>query len=1578
MKKYLKVLLPLVLVLALAMALSVVAFADTSANEAKIGNTEYATLEEAVTAANAGDTVVLIKDINRAVTSIAPTKSISLDMNGHEMNVTAPSDISTPLFHVGTNNVTFTLKGEGTINVAQVFMQLDSNKTGTKLVIAGTDSGIVINSTAAKAAMILNSGLGADVTNAHFYMSGDYNPFFMISSGTLAFEDSTVVASHANSRLFSYKKAGTAFTFKNTYAKAGKSIFLGDAYHDTDDSKKLDNPADFVMLDAKDSVFHALDVANTPFIMNFGGGGKIRISGTMNFDNCELASYRIFEIGANSGVSGLNGGELEDGYTLNINCTNSNINVLSHTNSGQILRGLVNYRFEDCNLGILANGGIGGYTDGNYITVVNCHFGRDPRSDTSMKNYLLVNSPKDGSGNLAVYYDVTNPEYPFYLCEESKKPTVQPDSILFHNYNMNTKNANPAFPLIGVDGPTDTTLNNLTYGGNYSIKWGRLEPVSDISGSYVKYTITDLDGTIPQTPKTVKSTTDDPYIILGDDSKPNLVPLKDKEIVVIDFDIKLDNFGVSNFSVAPQLRTESGSGASSDSFGIQSNTIDGKNYYYDSEWHHLQIVITVKQTAKDGYNIYDGSTYQLYVDGTPVGNANRFAVKDNSGLTAELFLQGVRINIKRNTNHTTGASASFDNILLHTYKDADSFTPGILPANGNNLIAGDRYSSISLEGENLNVVTDRTVTADDLAVSLKSGIRKDGVIYGDFKGIITDRSALSSGLVIGESIFVHNINGNTSSFYATYANNASGIVVYDKEGNAYMAADNSAEFKTLFESMKDGETAKLIAEEFTVEGVTAYLNSTTAKTLNFDLAGKTLSKVRKGQIFSHLQNITLNIYSSIPGGLIDGRGRFDNSVNPSDAYYKFNVNFGAAMLYVNKPNATVNLGAYGDFPGSNLTVTGAYMIEVVSNTSGAEVNIDGGTYIRTVRDSVGFIGARGNTDALITISNANLLSGESNPAPLFHIEGTSTLTVNDSTVFMPMPTEAGATAKPLFNALATTATASFTNTSFSNVSFTPANASMAGKSVLNAGCTISATCNITNADLGDCFAATLPEGWKQTLADGSTQLSYNAVSGTGSATYHFYKEAPGNDNNKFAFIWTGGTATDGNGNTVPAGSFTVIYGDIATVCSGDATSGYTLKKDSYTYKSLTGNTGEKITETYIVTAGETVPQGTPYREMPDQAYIILAEGQRVVTWVINDSSVTEIRDAGDNTVPEGFELPSSVEGVYSYTYTLSTETENGVSYETYTSEFKITLKLLSNISLNDSFKYNVYIPKALVDAGYVAKSITLNGDETELNNVYLDGSVEYYIVSVDDIAATNGGDSFTVSVTVNLEDDAIEATATKTPSYTFSIPAYAQLVLDTPNGTSGVNAECKQMMADVLNYIKLAAIFGGSNYTSKAGYAAVLEVIQAYADADIAPTDTSATDFAAIAKTPSIEGVGDAVSGVTFVIGSSVKVRFYLAEMYDGNLTLTYKDKSGADVSETFAIEDGKYGNNDYVELTLKAYYVAGDITVTFEGQTDATDAVYNLASYIEYYKNDAKVADLAKALYAYANAALAYQNTLN
>lgn len=90
---------------ALCFLLGAGTFVCTFANDAKVGETEYATLKEAVAAAEDGQTVTLLGDVE-AVEMIPVTKSITLDLAGHGItnNVT-----QNRLFRL--SDITFTIKG---------------------------------------------------------------------------------------------------------------------------------------------------------------------------------------------------------------------------------------------------------------------------------------------------------------------------------------------------------------------------------------------------------------------------------------------------------------------------------------------------------------------------------------------------------------------------------------------------------------------------------------------------------------------------------------------------------------------------------------------------------------------------------------------------------------------------------------------------------------------------------------------------------------------------------------------------------------------------------------------------------------------------------------------------------------------------------------------------------------------------------------------------------------------------------------------------------------------------------------------------------------------------------------------------------------------------------------------------------------------------------------------------------------------------------------------------------------------------------------------------------------------------
>ena len=119
MKKLLTFFSVLVLTIILC---SVSVFAADGDNEARVGDTEYATLQEAIDAAGNGDTVTLLKDLTfestlanagKGVFNISKDDKITIDLNGKTINVT---DNSTGNFIVFYNYGDLTIKN-GTVNL---------------------------------------------------------------------------------------------------------------------------------------------------------------------------------------------------------------------------------------------------------------------------------------------------------------------------------------------------------------------------------------------------------------------------------------------------------------------------------------------------------------------------------------------------------------------------------------------------------------------------------------------------------------------------------------------------------------------------------------------------------------------------------------------------------------------------------------------------------------------------------------------------------------------------------------------------------------------------------------------------------------------------------------------------------------------------------------------------------------------------------------------------------------------------------------------------------------------------------------------------------------------------------------------------------------------------------------------------------------------------------------------------------------------------------------------------------------------------------------------------------------------
>ena len=164
-------------VLSAAMVLgtmAIPAFADesTNGNAAKIGETEYATLANAVAAANANDTIEILSDVTESI-EIAADKNITIDLNGYTLTNTDGK-------HTIENNGTLTINDSS------------NDKTGT-----------VDNVIHARGALVNHEGAVATLNGGKFYRSleagnspdnnGGNSWYTILNQGTMTINDGATV-----------------------------------------------------------------------------------------------------------------------------------------------------------------------------------------------------------------------------------------------------------------------------------------------------------------------------------------------------------------------------------------------------------------------------------------------------------------------------------------------------------------------------------------------------------------------------------------------------------------------------------------------------------------------------------------------------------------------------------------------------------------------------------------------------------------------------------------------------------------------------------------------------------------------------------------------------------------------------------------------------------------------------------------------------------------------------------------------------------------------------------------------------------------------------------------------------------------------------------------------------------------------------------------------------------------------------------------------------------------------------------------------------------------------------------------
>ena len=186
-----KKLLATILALVMAIGVTTTAWADgegTTANIAKIGETGYATLADAIAAAQAGETIVLLADA--AINSNTQiTRNVAIDLNGKTVTMTTVG--SQNAFEV-QNGATFTIKDSGTggkldlgkFGIMLMYSKLKIEGGEIKVSPANPGAGVVV--AAIGDSEVTMTGGKVVATNTACFNAGYFGTqTFNISGGTL-------------------------------------------------------------------------------------------------------------------------------------------------------------------------------------------------------------------------------------------------------------------------------------------------------------------------------------------------------------------------------------------------------------------------------------------------------------------------------------------------------------------------------------------------------------------------------------------------------------------------------------------------------------------------------------------------------------------------------------------------------------------------------------------------------------------------------------------------------------------------------------------------------------------------------------------------------------------------------------------------------------------------------------------------------------------------------------------------------------------------------------------------------------------------------------------------------------------------------------------------------------------------------------------------------------------------------------------------------------------------------------------------------------------------------------------------
>jgi len=348
---------------------------------------------------------------------------------------------------------------------------------------------------------------------------------------------------------------------------------------------------------------------------------------------------------------------------------------------------------------------------------------------------------------------------------------------------------------------------------------------------------------------------------------------------------------------------------------------------------------------------------------------------------------------------------------------------------------------------------------------------------------------------------------------------------------------------------------------------------------------------------------------------------------------------------------------------------------------------------------------------------------------------------------------------------------------------------------------------------------------------------------------------------------------------------------------------------------------------------QTIGANTEYANITWDAEAVLGEGEKITEkWLIGETPISPIP------------IPDST-GVYRYAFPGVTEvTADMVGKETtYVLKGYANFGIKANLTLSDSFAFNIYVP---ADVWSSVNSTKIGGAAEEATATEIDGT-DYYLIS-HPIKANAAKDGF--DFVINL--DGYNGTSFD-QLYTFSIPDYMDRVI---NGVA-YTTQARDLIKATQNYIN--AVY---NYDDAKNESNVI-------DTTYKPDDKKKGD---------LKGKFDELTNAELVLGDAIKIRFNANTTVAMTLVVPCQDGTTA-TTKTITVNDDNWkqnGNVYYYDIALPVRFLNDGIKVTIGNNT----ATFYLDDYIRYVienrADDTDLVALVKAIGSYSAAANTYAKT--